>query len=264
MQNLESRFIRDVIKLSVAVEIKNISWAKKNIINMIGWGPEELTFGVQRYSYGRTERLEKFKDILNHLDSSSQSLIKDKFLSKAFSDRVDELLNDGNGDVYKPRGRNWLLADIWKKLYGTRVHGRIWGYFFQKLLDRTSLKEASLLLKRKMDKDFIEKMNFSEIWLFNHYYPPKGILSKVALNKIHSAWETGNLWFKYLVIKLIENPVVKKELAKKEPSFKRALFQIERHFYRRLLLQGTATDFALYNLMRLGDYNRQNLWWLAF
>ena len=258
-RRLESDLIRDIIELSIAVEIQNKSWIKKTVMKIVAWMPEELTFRVQRYSYGRMERMKKFESTVNRLNNAVRSGLSDNFLSKAFENRIEEFLKEKTGKGYRS------LAEIREELEGNRVNGKIWSFWFQKLLSRTSLKEASLLLKRKMDGNFLQSMKLGEIWLFNHYYPSReGALRKRALNKIHLAWKKGDLWLKYLVVKLIENPVIKRELAEKEPIFNRALFQIERRFYRNLLLAGKAVDFSLYNLMRLGDNNRQDFWWLVF
>ena len=257
-KKLESQFIRDVIELSVAIDIQNKGWAKKTMLRMLGLGPKELTFKVQHYTYGRVERLDKFKNIINRLGDLSETLLGEPFLSKAWNDKMAESLNG------RQRGGDWSLAEIRKRLKGKQVDGRIWTFLFQKLLIRTSSREASLLLKRRMDEEFIKNMNVSDIWLFGYYYPTQVVLKKKVLDKIYSAWGRNDPWLQYLVTELIREPELKTGLAKKNDFFKKSSFQIERWFYRNLLSQGRAVDFSLYNLIRLGDYNRLDLWWLAF
>ena len=255
---LQSGFIQDIIELSIAIETENQAWAKKIILRILGWGAEELTFRVQRYSYGNKERLKDFNNIIDQLNDSVSVLLENDFLSKALNSKVQEFLKGENSDW------SWPLVKIRERLKSNYIDGKVWSFLFQKLLKRTSEKEALLLLRKNMDKNFVNKMNLSEIWLFHYYYPADEAVRKKALEKIHSAWLKGDAWLKQSVVKLIGVPVIKRELAGKESMFRKALFQIERRFYRDLLSQGQAVDFALYGLMGLGDNNPRILWWLAF
>ena len=224
---------------------------------MLGRSSQELTFKVQRYTYGRKERLDKFKNAFNRLRDEAKTLI-DPFLFKVWNEKMEESLNG------KARGGDWSLAELRRRLKGNQVDRRIWNFLFQKLRIRTSSIESSLLLKKRMTDDFIQNMSVADIWLFHHYYPIEDSLREKALDKISKAWNRDNLWLQYLVIELIQKPEIKKPLAKRKKFFKKALFQIKRRFYRDLLSQGLAVDFALYQLIELGDYDRRDLWWLAF
>ena len=217
-----------------------------------------MTFRVQQYSYRDKEFMSNFLNIVSRLGGSIRSLVSDPFLLQAFSHRIQVSLKGKRGDGY------WSLAEIREKLKGERVKGGRWGFWFQKLLERTSSEEASLVLQKNLDRHFIEEMEVSDIWMFKYYYPVQPGLRKSAADKIYSAWKKGDPWLKYLVVELIANPEIKKVLAERESFFVKAFFQIERWFYGNLLKQGIGVHFAFYNLMRLGDNDRRNLWWMAF
>ena len=254
-KELEPGFIRDIIELKIAVEVQNKGWARKIILKMLGWGPEELAFRVQRHAYGEGKNL---LPVINQLGGSVVSLMEGRFLSQAWSNKIQVLLKGEPGE------EAWSLSTIRKKLKSNRIHEGVRIFLFQQLLLRTSSQEVSLLLQKSMDRDFLEGMDLRGIWLFNHHYPVRDDLRAVAWDKIHSAWEDGEPWLRYQVIQLLTNPAIKKDLARREPMFKKPLFQIQRRFYRSLLFGGQAIDLALYNLMALGDNSHRNLWWLAF
>ena len=224
---------------------------------MLVQGADDLTFRVQQHAYGRVERLDKFKNVFKRLKDEAKTLV-DPFLFKVWDEKMEQFLNG------KTIIGDWSLAELRRRLRGNQVDGRIWNVLFQKLLIRTSSRESSLLLKKRMQADFIQNMSVSDIWLFQHYYPTEASLREKALDKINAAWKGEDMWLKYLVVKLIQRPEIKKGLASKKAFFKKALFQIERRFYRNLLSQGRSVDFSLYQLIRLGDYDRRDLWWLVF
>lgn len=54
-------------------------------------------------------------------------------------------------------------------------------------------------------------------------------------------WNFQSFYYKYLVIRVMEDQVIKENLSKKSQVFRKPLFKIKREFYQSLLLSGKST-----------------------
>lgn len=257
-RDLHSTFIRDIIELSIASKIKNKGWVKRVASKIIKQGPREFIFRSQQYSYLDNKSMMEFQKIVYKLLDSVKPLVNTEMLHRILVNRINKVLKS------RSSSDSWSLADIREIIKWNALGIKFFGFWFQEMLSRTSDMEATLILQRIVDRNYIQKMRPAELWVFIYYYPKEKALRKLIIEKIYKAYLLDDPYIKYLILKLLERETIKKELGKKEAFFKKALFQIKRNFYRKLLLKGQAVHFSLYNLMRLGDNNPKNLWWFAF
>lgn len=64
-----------------------------------------------------------------------------------------------------------------------------------------------------------------------------------------------------LLIRLATNAILRKELERKNILKTKALFKLQRDFYRELLKRGPYVDYSLYQLSAMGDEDQSYLWW---
>ena len=58
------------------------------------------------------------------------------------------------------------------------------------------------------------------------------------------------------------NTIIKNALAKHDPYFKMPIFTLNRKYFRLLLKSGYATEFSIFNLIKLGDIDPKLIWWI--
>ena len=245
-KKLHSSFLQKIIELHIALKINNIGWAKKIISQIIRIDPHELIFRIQPYAYKNKKQVEKMATVVRNLLVSTKPLLKNKLLYRLFESRIKSILDPST------KG-SWSLADIREIVEGNTPQSLHFDVWIKELLLRTSKSEVARFLEKKLNKKYIRQMDASRIWVFNYYYPKDLTLRNFIIDKIYKTYQRQDSYLKYLVLKLLSNPVIKKAMAEKDPFFNKALFQIKRSVYRRFLSQGEAVHFSLYNLMQLGD-----------
>ena len=67
---------------------------------------------------------------------------------------------------------------------------------------------------------------------------------------------------RFLALELLARPSIKREMKKLDNKFLRPIFILKRQFYLDILNKNIATDFAIFNLISLGDIRESYLWWL--
>ena len=81
-------------------------------------------------------------------------------------------------------------------------------------------------------------------------------------NNIIRLYKSKNDFEKYWALELLSQASVRKELKDKDPEFLRPIFILKRKFLLGTLNKNSATDFSIFNLMKLGDIRSEYLWWI--
>lgn len=160
-------------------------------------------------------------------------------------------------------GSEWSLTEL-RKIIGTYRLGRSFpDFWYMEMLNRTSDAEIFNFMDKSLSSRGIQQLPYESMWIFSYYLPTDDTRRKLIADKLLRMWRSKNDYHRYIVVNMLSNEAIKRLLIEKEHSFKRALFQIERDFFHKTLQSGTAVDFSLYHLIRLGDKDDRSLWWMV-
>ncbi|MBI2521922.1 MAG: hypothetical protein HYV97_16015 [Bdellovibrio sp.] len=77
---------------------------------------------------------------------------------------------------------------------------------------------------------------------------------------VESLWQSSSWGNKVLALKAFEkNPSLQREITEKNQELSRPLFDVKRHFFRKMIQNGRGIFYALYNLYKLGDMDEKLL-----
>ena len=175
----------------------------------------------------------------------------------------------GNKMLYKELesrfGANWSLNELRELYLNPWIRFKHFDFLFEKMMVRSSEAEVKIYM-RKVTKDplLVETCGIKQLWFLKDFYPRNKKIREIIINRLSSSWIEGDTIDRYQLLKMMDLPLIKKELTKTHKEFKRPNYKIQRSFYIELLASGKATDFAFYKLYRLGDYSKKHLWWMIY
>lgn len=113
--------------------------------------------------------------------------------------------------------------------------------------------------------DFYKKLSKGEynlLKIITNFLPRESEKRDLILKSFFELDEQKDFYFKDLKFKLLSNENFKKIVILKKDKYKRPFFSQERNFYKNLLKNGVAIEYAIFKLIKLGDYNRSYLFYL--
>ena len=258
VEELPSGFLKNILMMKLARLSGNPGWLFKNVKKIMNSEAERDLFNFPHFSFLSVESLEKLaKKIENYIDEVRSSLKEKRFLLRSFVTKVKQL----SGFQYGNFETEWSLIEMRKVLDKTYV-GKNFGIFWYDLLEeRATQKEIQNFLDQYIRNHSIDSLIENEFPLFLHFHPGSDEIRKKISEKIILNYKNGNSYEMYLAIKLLEKKVLKKWVGKKNKRLgSRAMFQIQRNFYRSEVNKPGQIFYSLYELFRLGDISDEYLW----
>ncbi len=261
LSKIKSIFWKNFIELNIAVESGNSAWVRRIFRFFINVGPEIILFDeenslIKSNPTWKNDFLKMFKRLENYFEEDEEKF--DMFISQMnflFSGQYfNEIKNQFNV--------NFSLTDlreVSKKTYSSQF---FYPWIFNRLYPRTSDIEALNFLEKTFKNIDMNELRFHQYWVLYYYFPKGDEIREKIINDLTKMWNSQNFYYKYLVIRAMEDQVIKENLSKKSSVFKKPLFKMKRDFYQELLLSGKSTQLAIYNLILLGDLNLDNLFWM--
>lgn len=262
-KRIKSLLFKNLMGIQSAVVVKNKIWAMSLAKELINMGPHRLFFELQDLNLTDEKKKSIEKKILSIL-KNTQELLGDSLLGKMLPARLERVEDRFGEKVFIAElSAEWSLTEI-RAILPSRTFGkRFSGFWFWELLNRTSDAEVNAFLDKSLTIRELKKMPLESFWIFRHFVPADDVRREVIFKKLMKINKRSDPYLQYLLVSLLENNIIKRGMIKRNQKFNRALFKIERDLYRELLSKGEAINFALYNLILLGDKDDRNLWWLA-
>lgn len=261
LKSSKSIFWKNFIELNLAVESGNSAWVRRVFKSFINVGPEVILFDeenslIKANSEWKDDFLKMFKRLEKYFEEDEDKF--DMFISQINFLFSGQYFNE----VKNQFSVNFSLTDlreISKKTYSSQFY---YPWIFNRLYPRTSDIEALNFLEKTFKNIDINELRYDQYWVLYYYFPKGDEIRGKIINDLIKMWNSQSFYYKYLVIRAMEDQVIKENLSKKSQVFKKPLFKIKREFYQSLLLSGKSTQLAIYNLILLGDLNLDNLFWM--
>ncbi len=262
ISNMRSNFWRSWIELAVALNTSNHAWARQQVAKIIKTGPYEVFFHAPLNFEKRMEI--EIIELFSLAIQRFKKKIKNEMLSRILIDELNQLGNSIEFRSFSGRfNSDWSLAELRGMSKKELFVRKYFDFWYSKYFNRTAEVELRSFLREVLTPRTLKKALVSQLWVFAYYLPSDQKLRKILSEKLVKAWRSKDMYKKFVVIRLLGQKPIKRALQKEIPEFSKARFQIERNYFRKLLDSGVAVHFALYHLMRLGDKDRENLWWLV-
>ncbi len=136
-------------------------------------------------------------------------------------------------------------------------------FWFSQMSGRVATAEMNTVTLKFIDNKKIIDWDNHDLWIFSDWMPNDEKIRSDIIKSITKVNDLNQDYMKELVVRLSENAVIRKHLADNKVISTQALFKLKRDFYFKLLSQGKHIDYSLYNLLLLGDEQKEYLWWYA-
>jgi hypothetical protein len=253
---------RRALSLFLSMNSNNKTWVRKNLKELLGTGPYRSIFGQQ---FNVSEKLKnEWHEVFEKSVERMRELLGEELTPLIFVDRIAFWHQDKKSSEWVSQfGADWSLTELREILKNPRVGHEHIDYWYFKLVNRTSDFEVKSILAKVLSAELIGHFKDEQLWLFQHFFPRSDDLREIIIGRLVKMWNGGDVYQRFIVLQCMKNSVVRNELGKKSKELARAYFQVEREYYREVLNAGKIVDFSLYNLVRLGDREEKNLWWLV-
>lgn len=264
IKKYDNKLIENLIESIMAIKTNNHSWAKKSIQRIISTEPQRINFLMQPLYFKNEKEYQRFYDnFFMVAEYLIDNIKQEPILLKIFATYLDILINSKETKkLINKLGATWSLSQI-RSIAKSKTHGYKYIFFWYKMLhNRSRDAEANSYIDSFISVKQIEKAGSSLLPLFIHYLPRDKKKRKTIINVIRRIINSTDNYQQYILLQLLKNKSIKQALLKRSSKFNKTIFQLERTFYRKMLKNADSMEFALYNLIRLGDVTDDMLWWI--
>lgn len=260
LERLPKGIIKLFGELLLAKEVENKAVMKKVMERMIHWEFRAIPF------YGIDLPLsEQTWSSIDKLLVEASTVLGDPILIRAFATRVFQFIEPTKLPQFNSKAdTNWTLNELRKLAESPWYSIRYPAFIFNQLNGRVSQAEIASVVEALAKRLTPEKWNINDLWIFSDWLPNNDELRSKVVAAVKNISKKDELYLRELLIRLSENVVLRKELEKNGVIESKALFKLKRDFYLRLLNDGAQVEYALYQLIAIGDEDRDYLWWLVF
>jgi hypothetical protein len=260
----ESTLIGGLTRILMALDNGNKAWAKKEIESMANAGLFEIIIDLSPLDYSNDR--EKFKENLIFTLNKAIERFPKEFFIKALLVHLNEYFKLDEIESLKSKvDAKWSLANA-RDLIKSKTMGVSYpGLWFMFLTNRTSVLEVNNFLDEAFTEDRVTQFSFSDFWPFLYYTPKSESVRGQIWNKI-SEVQSGNITSKsryerFLQIELLGHGYNRTKATQLENELKRTPFQLRREYFRENLRYGVAPLWSIYELLKLGDVDKEMALW---
>ncbi|MCO4792122.1 MAG: hypothetical protein KC493_00305 [Bacteriovoracaceae bacterium] len=256
-------------RLMIALEWGNISWAKREIKNLIHLDPIRYIYSIQRIRVPKSapEKSEEIQPLIDSLKKIVNKAYAEKLLQKEVRIMVANfsLFIDGKEirTLVDKTEANWSLLELRSLSVEGRRGREYFEFWYSALRGRTTSNEIRNYFKRSLNTNVIREMSDHALWVFSEYLPNDLEERKEIIKRAVELGNRSDPYENLTALRLITYEPLKKEIVKKVGWMKGARFNVKRKLFRKSLETGRAISFNIYNLLLLGDKDEELLWWLV-
>ncbi|MFZ4712435.1 MAG: hypothetical protein ACOYL6_01870 [Bacteriovoracaceae bacterium] len=151
------------------------------------------------------------------------------------------------------------LPNIEEQLKGIKEGKNFFPFWYFLSYPITSEKEKYDLADKYFDSFLIRNYFENVGWVFMSYMPASGELRKSIFEESQKLKLSKDVWQQDLWAKLLSQEIIKREMEKKHPEVAKPLFNVRRKIYSEILAKKTACSYAFYQLVALGDEQKNYL-----
>lgn len=257
---IKTDFWRNFFEFSLASRAKNMPWAQRLKLDLMKYSPYwTLIKGVQ---YSQTEERELEKFFIQEINNFS-SLVDSGEQIKILAHRLNQMgLGDSFENLSDEFDSDWSLTDLRERVKNPLLRTEFFDFWYLVLMNRTSEAELKEKMRGMITIKTLYGMEDGQLWPFEYTFSGVEKKREIIIKRLNKMWNSKEPIDQYTVLRVSQNPVVKKLLSEINSNFQRANFQIKREFFKDVLYSGYSTDVAMYELILLGDKDNNHLWWV--
>jgi len=254
---------KHLVTALIALKIGNQAWANNSLENILYMDPRKVIFDAPSWQ-GKDDKYSVYLNSLYYFFEHTLKELENKTLAKLIVNYFGSIIAGPKmNDIIAGWGSQWSLFEM-RKMAASMSYGRQFiGAWVMMLSKRVNDLEVHQYITRGLDPNILHYDSENFLWIFQRLSHLSDELKAYFEKLIIENKKNKDDYFQYILINLMQNEVLSRIVMKNIPGFKKAQFQLKRNFYLKLLYNGVATDFAIYNLLQLGDRNEEYLWWLA-
>jgi hypothetical protein len=260
---VKNTFFKNLIDLNYALSIKNFSWAKSILIDLVYYNKLRFINDIQGHYFSSEKQVEEFKKaILVSLELAYKKL--------QYKDLIQILVNNYSEIFGKETlqqtinlvSAGWSLAEIREKASSITFGRQFPDFWYNQLLERTTKLELNLFLERNIKEKYINLISLHSYGLFYNYLPKDDKVRNLIVNNIIKFNKKKDCYTEGMTSYLLQSEIIKRKLSENNKHYSKANFNLRRAHHRRCINKGVGIKFHLYSLLHLGDKDEKLLWWL--
>lgn len=257
----DEMFVWNILfEILVADKIDNKSWAQKEIQKFIKMDPHTLIFSFNRLWVDNLEKKNKLYETINLSLRESGKIVSGQKEKLIFYSKV---ANYNDKSIKDFKNYSWTLEETRDLISQRDPVVSYMGYWKNILGNRVSRSELFQYLDQTMNTIYLLDFGLIDLWLLDFHFPNDDHRRSVIKKHIQKLAFSKDYYTRWILLELSKNSTIKGWLFEVDPEFSKPLFLLGRNFYKDLLNSGLASEFAIYNLMKLGDQDLEYLTWLS-
>lgn len=261
IERIGEDFWKNLFSLNLAMASKNHPWLTQLIKNLGQTSP--YFFEVYGPSFSESER-KMVRDYILELIEKVKDRTDDELRIKVLARKVSQLgKTEDFQEIADELDAQWSLSELRDLFQNPLWKNEYFDFWYSLIKERTTQAEVDSKLRSVLTGSLVSSAHFSQLWVFDSYLPANKKVRKVLYSRLEEKWSKGDMLDTYQILELLKMAPIKSAMSKKVSDLNRANFQLTREFFIRLLNSGRSSQFALYQLYRLGDKDSDHLWWLV-
>jgi hypothetical protein len=261
---VKNNFFANLINLRYALTIKNFSWAKSILIDLVYYNKLRFINDVQDHYFENEKQVNEFKEeFLKTIELAYNSLQYKELIQILVNKYVEIFGTEDLNAISENVSANWSLVEIREKASSITFGRQFPDFWYNQLLERTTKFELDAFLIKNMKKRNVHLIPLHSYGVFFNYIPKDEGTRELIIDKILEFSKKGTCYSEDLVLYLLQSDVIKRKISLKNKKYSSAYFNLKREHHRKCLKQGIGIKFQLYNLLLLGDKDENLLWWLV-
>ena len=259
-----NQLLSSLVSLRVALTIGNKSWASELLESIIHYDFYRYIFDIEYEVFTNQKQKENYKKtLLETLRSILESTEDEKMgimLLQNFANYFEsEELQSLRVELNAIRSLKFMRKQLDSESYGKPYLS----FWYSTLHGRTTTNEIFTFMQEALTEERLKTLPIQSFWVFDLFFPNQEKKREIIYKRIQKALHKNSPYIQHLMIRLAEKDILRGKMGEWSEEYQMALFQIKRKFYRDQLEQGNLIHFAIYQLVRMGDYDPYHLWWLA-
>lgn len=258
-------YLKKLGEVLLAIKIDNESWALNKLVEFFNMHPARLGFDLYRQVFTQQWDQDRHDKLILGIGIEIT-----KYFKKKYPEEMDifmtSLKQSGDSRVFSSLsqafGTDWSLARLRESVEKGQRARQYPSFWFSQLSYRTSSGQIDQFLRDLFINTKRYPLSPEALWIFAENFP-RLENEREHLVEVSIKGEQEDFYYRYLVLQLLEHGAFKKLIESKNQKFSRPLFQLKRQSLRQGLKNLRAPEWMLFELLKLGDYQKDYLWYIG-
>lgn len=258
-------YLKKLGEVLLAIKIDNESWALKKLVEFFNMHPARLGFDLYRQVFTQEWSQERHDKLILGVGIEIT-----KYFKKKYPEEMDIFMTSvkqtGDSRIFSSLsqgfGTDWSLARLRESVEKGQRARQYPSFWFSQLSYRTSSGQIDLFLRDLFTNTQRYPLSAEALWIFAENFP-RLEKEREHLVDVSLKGEQEDFYYRYLILHLLENGAFKKLIEAQKTKFSRPLFQLKRQTLRQGLKNLRAPEWMLFELLKLGDYQKDYLWYIG-